>query len=244
MTDPNFATAALAAALDAVQQRIADACARAGRDPSEVTLLPVTKGVPAETLRNALGFGLTVFGENRVQEAEAKSNDVPSARFELIGRLQSNKAARAVALFQVIHCVDSVVLARRLDRLVGAADGRPPLPVYIEVNVDGDPAKAGLEPAELSPALADLADLANLELRGLMTVGRSVEHAEDARPTFAALRQLSERLRSGQTVLGGGLSMGMSADFEVAIEEGATVVRVGSAIFGRRPAGTWPELGR
>jgi PLP dependent protein len=212
------------------------ACARAGRDPASVQLLPVSKAVPVERLRAALELGLTTLGENRVQEAETKAAALPAARWELIGHLQSNKAARAVALFDVIHSVDSVDLARRLDRLA-AETGRPaPLPIYLEVNIDDDSAKTGFDPVAIEAGLAELAGLDHLELRGLMTVGRLVDAAEQARPTFAALRRLSERLRGRERRLGGGLSMGMSADFEVAIEEGSSIVRVGSALFGARPA--------
>jgi pyridoxal phosphate enzyme (YggS family) len=190
--------------------------------------------VPADRLRDAVALGLTTFGENRVQEAETKAVALTRARWELIGHLQSNKAGRAVALFDAIHSVDSVDLARRLDRL--AADtGRPMrLPIYMEVNVDGDPAKAGFSPTTLQNDLAELAALPNLELAGLMTVGRLVDSAEQARPTFRRLRELSDQLRRSDPQLGGGLSMGMSADFEVAIEEGSTVVRIGSALFGPR----------
>jgi pyridoxal phosphate enzyme (YggS family) len=228
-------SAAFGAALAHVQQRVERACARAGRDPAAVRLLPVSKAVRVERLRAALELGLTTFGENRVQEAAAKAAALPAARWELIGHLQSNKAARAVALFDVIHSVDSVELARRLDRLAGET-GRPDrLSVYLEINVDADPAKTGFDPPTIEAGLTELASLDQLELRGLMTVGRLVGAAEEARPTFAALRRLSERLRGVESRLGEGLSMGMSADFEAAIEEGATVVRVGSALFGARP---------
>jgi len=201
-----------------------------------VALLPVTKGVRLERLQAAPELGLEDFGENRVQEAEAKASALPSARWQLVGRLQSNKAARAVRLFDVIHSVDSIELAIRLNWL--AAELRPDrrLPVYLEVNVDADPAKAGFSPDSLASALPELDHLAALEVRGLMTVGRFVTNPVDARPTFVALRALSESLRPRNPALGVGLSMGMSADFEVAIEEGATVVRVGSAIFGPRSA--------
>ncbi len=181
-------------------------------------------------------LGMTTFGENRVQEAGTKAAELPGARWHLVGHLQSNKAGRAVELFDAIHSVDSVDLARRLGRLANAA-GRAPLPVYLEVNVDRDPAKSGMSAADLEQALPELAALPGLELRGLMTVGRLLARPEDARSTFAALRGLSERLRAAEPRLGSGLSMGMSDDFEVAVEEGATVVRVGRAIFGERASG-------
>jgi pyridoxal phosphate enzyme (YggS family) len=205
-------------------------------------LLPVSKSVPADRIAAALSFGLTAFGENRVQEAETKAAAVPGARWELVGRLQSNKAARALAVFEVIHSVESVDLARRLDRLAGESARPARMPVYLEVNVDADPAKAGFAPADLAGSLDELVTLDRLELRGLMTVGRLLGRPEDARPTFAALRGLAEDLRGRSPALGPGLSMGMSADFEVAVEEGSTVVRVGSAIFGaRRPFGARPS---
>jgi len=178
------------------------------------------------------------FGENRVQEAEAKAGRVPGARWQLVGQLQANKSARAVALFETIHSLDSLRLARRLSALVearGGPRGRR-LPVYLQVNVDDDPAKAGFGPDEVERELSELTGLPGLELLGLMTVGRLVGRPEDARPTFERLRRLSERLRAAHDRLGAELSMGMSDDFEIAVEEGATVVRVGRAIFGERPA--------
>jgi hypothetical protein len=154
--------------------------------------------------------------------------------WHLIGHLQSNKAARALSLFDVIQSVDSLELARRLGRLANdAADGRT-LPVYLQVNVDRDPHKEGFDPDELADALPALLDVDGLDVLGLMTVGRLVATPEEARPTFASMRQLSADLRQSDGLLGAGLSMGMSDDFEVAIEEGATVVRVGRAIFGER----------
>jgi pyridoxal phosphate enzyme (YggS family) len=196
--------------------------------------------VPAERLVAAVAAGLTILGENRVQEAEAKVATVGGATWHLIGPLQSNKAKRALATFAVIESVDTVELAERLDRL--AAEHRPGgrVPVLLQVNVDDDPAKAGFSPDGLVAALPRLAGLEHLELGGLMTVGRLVERAEDARPTFAALRTLSERLRgsdaggAGRSGLGPALSMGMTGDYPIAVEEGATIVRVGRALFGER----------
>jgi len=229
--------AAFAAARERILGTISDACARAGRDPAGVRLVAVSKTVPAERLVAAVAAGLTTLGENRVQEAEPKAAAVGGATWHLIGPLQSNKARRALTTFSVIESVDSVGLAERLDRL--AAEVRPGerVPVLLEVNVDGDPVKSGFAPDALAGALPRLAELTNLELAGLMTVGRLVERAEAARPTFAALRELSERLRSrlaGATALGPELSMGMSDDYPIAIEEGATIVRVGRALFGER----------
>ena len=230
--------AAFESARARVLATIADSCARVGRDPADVTLVAVSKTVHAERLVAAVAAGLTILGENRVQEGEAKAALVDGATWHLVGPLQSNKAKRALATFAVIESVDSVELAERLDRL--AADVRPGerVPVLLEVNVDSDAAKAGFDPNVLADALPGLAGFQHLELRGLMTVGRLVEQPEDARPTFIALRELSERLRatsgSAGSALGRALSMGMSDDYPIAIEEGATIVRVGRALFGER----------
>jgi PLP dependent protein len=226
--------AALAAARELVLERIARAAERAGRDPAAVTLVAVSKTVPAERLRAAVAAGLDVLGENRVQEAEAKVGAVSGARWHLVGPLQSNKARRAIEMFAVIQTIGSVELAARVDGLVRSA-GRPGFPVLLQVNVDRDPAKAGFLPADLEAATGSLDALAGLDYRGLMTVGRLVDDAESARPTFAALRLLSARLGARWPRLGPELSMGMTDDFEVAVEEGATIVRIGRAIFGQRP---------
>jgi PLP dependent protein len=222
------------AARAGVLSTIAEACRRAGRDPAVVQLVAVSKTVPAERLSAAVAAGLTTLGENRVQEAETKAA-LEGVVWHLIGPLQSNKARRAVELFEVIQSVDSADLARRLDRLAGEVV-RAPLGVYLQVNVDRDEAKAGFLPDELPAELAGLAGLPNLRLLGLMTVGRLVGSPEEARPTFVRLRELSEMLRAASPALGPGLSMGMSDDYAIAVEEGATVVRVGRALFGARPA--------
>jgi pyridoxal phosphate enzyme (YggS family) len=226
--------AALRDRFEHVRERVAAACARVGRDPQGVVILPVSKSVDVERLRAVQAAGMTTFGENRVQEASAKAAELPSVRWHLVGHLQSNKAGRALELFDQIHSLDSIELAQRLDRLVIAA-GRAPLPVYLEVNVDRDPAKSGMDVADLERALPEVAALPGLELRGLMTVGRLVTTPGQTQPTFVALRALSEQLRAAEPRLGPGLSMGMSDDFEIAVEEGATVVRIGRAIFGERP---------
>jgi pyridoxal phosphate enzyme (YggS family) len=153
--------------------------------------------------------------------------------WHLVGHLQSNKAGRAIALFDSIQSVDSVDLADKLSRSALAA-GKAPYPIYLQVNVDRDAAKAGFTETELEADLPQIAELHGLELRGLMTVGRQVATPGDARPTFSALREVGERLSAADPRLGRGLSMGMSDDFEIAVEEGATVVRVGRAIFGER----------
>lgn len=223
-------------ARDGVIQVADAACRRAGRDSGEVTLVAVSKTVDVARLRAAVAAGLTLLGENRVQDAESKAPLLPAADWHLIGPLQSNKARRAVELFDVIETVESVDLARRLDRLADEA-GRAPLGVYLQVNVDRDPAKAGFLPSNLEVELPTLAGLGHLRLLGLMTVGQFVGTAEEARPTFVRLRELSSRLRGRVGELGSGLSMGMSDDYAVAVEEGATVIRVGRALFGARPGG-------
>ncbi|MBM4409097.1 MAG: YggS family pyridoxal phosphate-dependent enzyme [Chloroflexi bacterium] len=232
--EPDLELEALRRAREAVLGRIADACMRGGRPPDSVTLVAVSKTVPAERLRAAVEAGLTLLGENRVQEAEAKRPLVPGAGWHLVGPLQSNKARRALETFDLIQSVDSVDLARRLDAIVGA-DGRPPYPVLLQLNVDRDPGKAGFVPEQLTAAVDALDGLHHLEFRGLMTIGRLVESAEAARPTFVGLRELSRALRAVWPRLGPELSMGMSEDYAVAVEEGATIVRVGRALFGSRP---------
>jgi pyridoxal phosphate enzyme (YggS family) len=217
-----------------VLDRIAAACTRAGRDPGAVTLVAVSKTVPADALRDAVEAGLSLFGENRVQEGLAKSPEVPGARWHLVGPLQSNKARRAMTVFEVIESVDSVELAGRLDRL--ARDLRPGqrYPILLQVNVDDDPAKAGFDPADLPRAVDSIEGMGALEVRGLMTIGRLVDRPEEARGTFRALRETSGRLRAAGARIGSDLSMGMTDDFELAVEEGATIVRVGRALFGER----------
>jgi len=226
---------AFAAAHARVLARIAAACARVGRDPAGVTLVAVSKTVPAERVRVAVAAGIRVLGENRVQEAAAKVPEVPGAAWHLVGPLQSNKARRAIELFDVIESVDSLDLARRLDRITAELRPGRPLPVLAQVNVADDPAKAGFDEASVTTALPELLALGNLRVDGLMTIGRLVPSAEDARPTFRALRELSMALRAEEPRLGSALSMGMTDDFEVAVEEGATIVRVGRALFGSRP---------
>ncbi len=231
------AVAGLRLAREAVLERIVQACTRAGRPPSEVTVVAISKTVALERIAAAVAAGFDALGENRVQEAAAKvpALAAASARWHLVGPLQSNKARRAVELFDVIESVDSVALAERLDRLAGELRPGRPLPVLLQVNVDADPSKAGFGPGAVRDALPRLARLPNLRLDGLMTIGRLVSDPEEARPTFRALRAISDELRAAEPRLGAALSMGMSDDYPVAIEEGATHVRVGRAIFGERP---------
>jgi PLP dependent protein len=238
MTERPAEVGALRAAYDAVLARIAAACERAGRDPSGVTLVAVSKTVDASRLAAAVDAGITTLGENRVQEAEGKVGVLSGVTWHLVGPLQSNKARRALETFDVIQTIDSTSLADRLDRLARDARGAGPsgrYPVLVQVNVDDDPSKAGFAPGELREALDTMAGLDALEVRGLMTIGRLVADPEAARMTFRHLRAISEELRSAGAPLGPALSMGMTDDFEVAVAEGATIVRVGRAIFGERP---------
>jgi pyridoxal phosphate enzyme (YggS family) len=226
---------AFRAARQRVLDRIDAAASRAGRDPSDVSLVAVSKTVTVERLRAAVAAGLTTLGENRVQEALAKVPALPGARWELVGPLQSNKARKALEAFARIESVDSLELARRLDRLVPDVRPGTRYPVLVQVNVDRDPAKAGFSPGDLERALDALGGLANLAIEGLMTIGRLAETPVEARATFRGLRELGERVALGWPGVGRQLSMGMTDDFELAVEEGATIVRVGRALFGERP---------
>ncbi|HVG28093.1 MAG TPA: YggS family pyridoxal phosphate-dependent enzyme [Pyrinomonadaceae bacterium] len=226
--------------LDGVRRRV-DACARrAGRDPSEVTLIAVSKTHAATLVARAIDAGARDLGENRVQEADAKIAEVEGAaerraRWHLIGHLQSNKARRAVKVIDVIHTVDSVALIERLERLC-EEEGRAQLPVLAQLSLAGEATKAGAGVEELPPIVERAALCARVRLVGLMTMPPFDEDAESARPFFRRLRGLRDEWRArGAFAAGAGeLSMGMSHDFEIAVEEGATMVRVGTAIFGAR----------
>jgi pyridoxal phosphate enzyme (YggS family) len=211
-----------------VRERITRAAERAGRRPEEVLLVGISKTVEVERIREAVAAGIPALGENRVQEARAKvaalGHPVP---WHLVGTLQTNKVKEALSLFDLIHSVDRVELARACDRR--ARERARPVDVLLEVNVAGEASKGGVAPDAVADTLDELSALAHLRVRGLMTVPPPVERPEDARPWFQALRKLGERHGLAE------LSMGMSGDFEVAIEEGATMVRVGTAIFGPRP---------
>lgn len=214
--------------LAAVEARIDAACARAGRSRSEVTLVAVTKTFPATDVDHAVAAGITDVGENKVQEARDKQPSVTaSARWHLIGHLQSNKAKDAIRLFDVIQTVDSIDLAERLARFADAAGKRQD--VLLQVNVGGEEQKSGAAPLDVAALVRRVQNLGALHLAGLMTIP-PVGEAGEMRPYFSQLRSMRDDLGLEH------LSMGMTDDFEVAIEEGATIVRVGRAIFGTRPA--------
>ena len=223
--------------LGSVRERGAEAARRAGRGESEVKLMAVCKTFPAEAIRDAYAAGQRLFGENRVQEFGEKAPrvaDLVGLEMHLIGHLQSNKANKAAELFQAVDSVDSIKLAERLNAAAEKLGKK--LPVLIEVNVGGEEAKSGVDPSvdAIGAILSAAHTLANLEFRGLMTVPPYTEDPEGARPYFRKLRELQDEVAKRQSVRLDVLSMGMSHDFEVAIEEGSTCVRVGTAIFGVR----------
>jgi len=223
--------------LGSVRERVAEAARRAGRDESDVKLMAVCKTFPAEAIREAYTAGQRLFGENRVQEFGEKAPrvaDLVGLEMHLIGHLQSNKANKAAELFQAVDSVDSIKLAERLNAAAEKLGKK--LPVLIEVNVGGEEAKSGVDPSAdaIGAILSAAPTLANLEFRGLMTVPPYTEDPEGARPYFRKLRELQDEVAKRQSVRLDVLSMGMSHDFEVAIEEGSTCVRVGTAIFGVR----------
>jgi PLP dependent protein len=224
----------LAANLNSIRQRIQAACDRAQRDPNSVRLLAVSKTHPPETVNAAAALGLVLFGENRVQEAKAKIPQCPGRlRWHLVGHLQTNKSRDAVELFEMIESADSLYLASEINKR--ADQSAKTMPVLLEVNVAGEASKSGYKPEQLLADLKAINDLPRLEIHGLMTVPPWTPEPDKARPHFRRLRELKERC---EQILGaplGHLSMGMSGDFEVAIEEGATIIRVGTALFGERP---------
>ncbi len=221
--------------IDSVKKRIHAAACRAGREPSTVKLLVATKTVPVDRIREAISYGLNLFGENYIQEARAKIEEIGhEVSWHFIGRLQTNKARYAVRLFDLIHSLDNEGLAVELNRRAAAISRV--MPVLIETNLSGEASKAGLAPGAVSPFMEKIAVLPNLSMRGLMTMPPFFEDAEKARPYFRRLKDLREEIKSRKipNVQLEELSMGMTADFEVAIEEGATIVRIGSALFGPR----------
>jgi PLP dependent protein len=230
----------IAGRLQAVRERIAAACLRVSRDPQGVRLIGVSKTQPAAAVREAFAAGLVDFGENRVQEAETKAEalaDLRAAglRWHLIGHLQANKAKKAEALFDSVHSVDGEALAARLAR-AAEEDGRV-LPVLVQVDLAGEETKFGLAEDRLLATLQAMRGLGSLRVEGLMVLPPYADDPETARPYFRRLRDLRDRASAFGLLAAGELSMGMSHDFEVAIEEGATMVRVGTALFGARGAG-------
>lgn len=213
--------------------RIEAACQRAQRDPSSVLLLPVSKGHSAEAVEAAAGLGLRIFGENKVQEAKVKIPQCSSRlQWHMIGHLQSNKARDAVQLFAMIQSVDSLELGLELEKWAERLSKR--VPVLLEVNVAGESTKFGFKPEALLTQIEEINALSRLELQGLMTIAPYSPSPERARPVFQKLRELREELSDRLGAPLPHLSMGMSGDFEVAVEEGATIVRIGTALFGPR----------
>lgn len=219
-----------------VRARIKAAAEKAGRATADVKLIAISKTHSAAAVREGLAAGVTDLGENRVQEAEIKINEIgrDAVRWHLVGHLQTNKARRAVELFDVIHSVDSVALVEKLERLCVETERRE-LQVLVQIDLAGEQTKSGVDSASLADLLTALARCDRVRLIGLMTLPPFFEDPECTRPFFRALRELRDELQAqGQFRGAGELSMGMSHDFEVAIEEGATMVRVGTAIFGER----------
>jgi pyridoxal phosphate enzyme (YggS family) len=222
--------------LKSIRERIARAAAAAGRRLEEITLIGISKTHPAESIREAYNAGLRHFGENRVQEWEGKQSQLKDldARWHLVGHLQSNKSARASKQFHSIDSVDSLDLARKLSQ--ARADSSSPLPILLEIRMDTAPAKTGINPNELERIAEGVITLPHIHLRGLMCVPPFSEDPQQSRLFFRQLRELRDALASRLGIPIPTLSMGMSHDFEVAIQEGATEVRVGAAIFGSRPS--------
>ncbi len=220
----------------AVRERIAGAALRAGRRPEEITLVAVSKTFPAAAVRGAFAAGLRHFGENRVQEAEGKVGELADLRpagivWHLVGHLQSNKARKALALFDRLHSVDSAELAARLAQIGGERPGTT-VRILVQVDLAGEATKSGLEQDELFSALERIRGMAGLRAEGLMVLPPYEEDPERARPYFARLRKLRDAALERGLLAGSDLSMGMSHDLEAAVEEGATLVRVGTALFG------------
>ena len=226
--------AGLAQRLIVVRQQIAEAAGAADRDPSDITLIAVGKTFGAEVVAEAVEAGAADLGENRVQEAAAKRPSVPPARWHLIGPLQRNKVKAALATFDFVHTLDRFELADRLQMLLDRDWPERRLPVLLEVNVGDEPQKAGVSPDEAEELLRHAVSCERLDVRGLMAIPPWGEDPEASRPYFGALRELRDNLEQTAAVPLPELSMGMSHDYPVAISEGATMVRVGTAIFGPR----------
>jgi len=223
----------LAENIASVQKRIAAACERANRDPNSVALLAVSKNHPPETVAEAAKLGLTLFGENKVQEAKAKIPLCPGRlRWHMLGHLQTNKCREAVELFEMIQSVDSLHVAEEINKRADQASKT--MPVLLEVNAGGEASKFGYRSEQLLADLPRINELPRLEIHGLMTVPPWAPNPEKVRPVFRQLRELKARCEQILGVPLAHLSMGMTGDFEVAIEEGATIVRIGTAFFGER----------
>jgi pyridoxal phosphate enzyme (YggS family) len=239
MVGTGHAVESLAKRLAEVRARMANAALRSGRSPDEITLVAIGKTHTAEYLRMAMAAGITDLGENRVQEAEDKINELgrSAARWHLVGHLQPNKVRRAVRCFDVIHSVDSPSLATRLDRILGD-EGIEKLSILVQVDLGGEETKTGVAEAELPNLLETISSCSRLKCDGLMTLPPFFESPQDVRPYFRRLRILRDEFQAKEFFGSsqGALSMGMTHDFEVAIEEGATMVRIGTAIFGERTA--------
>lgn len=219
--------------LEIVRSRIASAATRAGRNPADVELVAISKTHPAGLVREVAEAGQELFGESRVQEALVKIPELPGRlRWHFIGHLQANKVRKALPLFELIHGVDTMEIARDIDRIAAELGLHPR--VLLEVNVSGEGSKHGFTPEALERGLEELLALPRLQVEGFMTMAPLAPEAEASRPFFAALRTLRDRLAAQAGIPFPTLSMGMSGDYEVAVEEGATLVRVGSAIFGGR----------
>ncbi len=219
--------------LEQVETRIAKACEKAGRAREEVQLLAVSKTWPAETVFLAYDAGLTLFGENKVQEAIAKVPQLPDRiTWHLIGSLQRNKVRKALPVFDTFHSIDSLALAQQTDRIAGELGLHPH--VYLQVNLAGEASKHGFAPEELRSQFEELLGLSRLQIQGLMILPPFDPEPENVRASFAGLREFRDKLAEESGISLPELSMGMSHDFEVAIEEGSTIVRVGTAIFGKR----------
>jgi pyridoxal phosphate enzyme (YggS family) len=219
--------------LNSIRQRMATACARAGRDETSVKLLAVSKSHPPETIQQAVDCGVLHFGENKIQEAKAKIPLCPGkARWQFIGHLQSNKVRDAVELFEMIQGVDSLALAKEISKR--AEQAGKTMPILLEVNVAGEASKFGYKPEALLAELNELNALPRIEIHGLMAIPPFTPVPEKSRPYFQRLRELKIQCEQILGVPLPHLSMGMSGDFEVAIEEGSTMVRIGTALFGER----------
>ncbi len=224
-----------------VREAIARAAARSGRSPSDVTVLPITKGHPVAVVRGVAAAGFGAVGENRVAEVEAKQAELGKAglRWHMVGHLQRNKAGRAVRVFDVVESVDSVRLGQRLQLEAERAGGNP-IPVLVQVNAGAEDQKSGVEPAEVVDVLGELLDHRLLGVEGLMTMAPFTSDERVLRRTFQVARECLERCRAELSGFEGRtLSMGMSNDFEIAVEEGSTEVRLGTVLLGQRPEGRW-----